>query len=296
MEGSIEKKQRARIRLILQIAAGAVLLGRAFQQLVWDIPIRAILWDEVLFGPIAKLGGWDWDTWVSSLTVDWWINTTVQIGGVLYLVGVVAVVLIRPHRKWTHWYLGLCSLGLMFLAILYTKERFFHLGQLLEYSLQIGAPLFLIAYIRQPSDGNLLIRPSLHLAMRLAIVTTFTAHGLYAIGYYPRPGNFLDMMMAGFGVGEKSANQMLWWAGVLDFVCSALILLPFRKWQTAGLAYALFWGTLTTFARIEAYLFITDIPTVLNQWLYQAVYRFPHFLIPLVLVLVNTRPFRFLRQ
>lgn len=268
---------------LLQMAAAAVLLGRAYQQLVWDIPIRELLWDQSVFGPVVRLFGGNWDAWASSQTVGRWINRAVQLGGLLYATGLLAVVRINPRRKWTHWYLWACSFCLAFLAFLYMKEKFSHLGQFLEYSLQFGAPLFLVWYVR--SEQAHLV-PRLDWAIRIAIACTFTAHGLYAFGYYPRPGNFLDMTMAGFGVGEATANTLLWWAGILDFVASALLLLPQRQLQFVGLAYAVFWGFLTTAARIEAYYFLTDFPTLLTQWVYQSVYRFPHFILPLV-ALVN---------
>lgn len=115
--------------------------------------------------------------------------------------------------------------------------------------------------------------------MKITIALTFTCHGLYAVGYYPRPFNFVDMSMNSLGISESNAIQYLNVVGFLDFIIAIGLFLPWKISRFA-LGYAILWGTLTTSARLVSYLEIDQFATLLHQWGFEALYRLPHFLIP----------------
>jgi hypothetical protein len=270
---------KPRIVFMLRIAAVAVFLGRAWQQIRWDIPIRSLLWDEKLMRPLVEGSlGISWRAWVTSPEMGQMTAAAVKLGGWFYLVAALAAWYARPGRRALNAIVALGALGLVLLAFFYTKEKFYHLGQFWEYSLQFGTPLLLLWYSATPS---LALSRAQWLALRMAIALTFVCHGLYAIGYYPRPGNFTEMVMVGFGVDEFAAVQILKGAGVADFFFSALLFIPWRPAQWAGVAYAIVWGALTTAARIWVYLWIAEPTVVLTQWVHESVYRLPHVLGPL---------------
>ena len=47
------------------------------------------------------------------------------------------------------------------------------------------------------------------LYLKIAIALTFSAHGLYAIGYYPQPGVFVDMLINILHFSETTAKDFL---------------------------------------------------------------------------------------
>ncbi len=120
--------------------------------------------------------------------------------------------------------------------------------------------------------------------MKVAIALTFTCHGLYAIGYYPRPMTFMTMTQNILGVNSAGVNSFLNLAGVLDFVVALGIFVLKGKAKKAALWYAVIWGALTSFARIIGNYYLDFPLESLHQWVFEAVLRFPHFLIPLVLI------------
>ena len=268
---------------LLRLASSAVFAGRAWQMLYWDIPIRSWLWDEELMRPL--ISGWPlhiaWSDWVSSAAVDNAIATAVQCMGCFLAVAAVVSWLPLAGRKIRQLLLAAGGLILIFLALLYTKEKFMHLGQFFEYSLQFGT-VFLLLWTLQKGY----ISGAIHYTARVAIALTFACHGLYAAGYYPVPGSFMSMVMTGLGIGQADALQLLYFAGIADFAAAGLLLLPWRAAWLPGLLYTVIWGLLTTLARLWSNYWISDWETMLVYWLHEFIYRLPHFLIPLWLLLL----------
>lgn len=269
---------------LVQAAAVGVLLGRAWQHLYWDAPYRALLWDQSwMEGPVGWLFGMSWRDYVTHPGTDAFIQNWIVATGVFYVLCALAAVFVQQLGRAGRILLWASSLSLLFLAGLYCKEQFFFLGQFLEYALQVSAP-GLLAYLALRPEAPL-SAPMVRF-FKIAIALTFTCHGLYALGYYPLPGQFVFMTMSIMGVGDAAAADWLKVMGLLDLLLSVLIFLPGRVARYA-LAYAVFWGLATALARPLAYAQVASWDTVLLQWLHEAVMRFPHFLIPLAL-LANT--------
>jgi hypothetical protein len=275
-----------RVFRIIQLAAVGVFLGRAWQHIYWDAPYRSLLWDEEwMRWPVENLLGRSWQDYVTDVSTDQFIQQLVVGLGWFYVLCALAAIFVLRLGKWGRGLLWLGTISLIILAALYCKEKFFFIGQFFEYTLQFSIPVVL-ALVSQKPDRD--ISPRLLFFLKIAIALTFTCHGLYAIGYYPRPGNFVSMTMAILHVNEDMAVQVLNVAGVLDFMVSILIFLP-GKWLYAGLAWAIIWGFLTAMARIVAHFYLEIWDDVLLRWLHESVIRVPHFLVPLALWFYDKR-------
>lgn len=265
---------------VLQVGATALFLGRAWQHWFWDTPYRALLWDEHWVGPIVKKFGGTWDAYAASAATDRIIQWSIESLGWFYLLCALAAILIRRFPRAGGGFMIAGSAGLIVLSALYYKEQFFYIGQLLEYTLQWSFPLILWYFVRNRGFD----RP-LFLALRVAVALTFTCHGLYAVGFYPVPGQFVSMTMNILGLGNAEAVQFLRVAGILDFIVSAVLFIPDNKVRKAALVYCVFWGAATSFARVGAFVHWADFWHDLHQWLLETLYRFPHFMGPLAGVL-----------
>ena len=268
--------------LLIQAAAVAVFLGRAWQYLYWDAPYRALFWDEAwMKGLVEPTLGITWREYVTSPQTDAFIQNLITGIGWFYLACALVALFVNRLGRVGRALLWLGAANLLFLAALYCKEKFFFIGQFFEYTLQWGAPVMLAILARNPDKPW---TSRFMLFVKLAIALTFTCHGLYAVGFYPRPGNFMDMVMNILPVNETGAIHFLNTAGALDFLLSFALFLPGR-WPMAALAYASFWGLATSLARLWAYFHWAFWDSALNQWLHESVMRFPHFLVPMALLL-----------
>lgn len=264
---------------LLQLAAICVLLGRAYQHWFWDAPYRAILWDESLMKPLVEgLFGISWREYAGNVGVDRAIQAAMKVIGSLLAVGAVVAAFPRWFPEKARWGLVALSAWLVFLAFLYYKEQNFQFGQFIEYALQAGAPLFFFLYLKK-EDG---LQPRLETMIRWAAALTFAGHGLYAVGYYPRPGHFTVMVINSLGLPPDASNQLLWVAGILDFVVAAWLVLPLPG-RTIALIYCVIWGFLTSTGRLTGNFHSEFFSSFLHQWLFEFVYRVPHFLLPLAL-------------
>jgi hypothetical protein len=150
---------------------------------------------------------------------------------------------------------------------------------LLEYGLQAGAPVLLVGSIRLPSRAWYFLAASL-------TALTFTAHGLFALGWFAHvPHHFVNMTMKMTGFGEPGSHRLLAVAGILDLLLAVLIFLPGRL-RIAGLLYAFAWGTATALARVMTHITPAEDWYGLHPWLAETVVRLPHGLIPLAALAV----------
>lgn len=274
----MNEKTFQRLFFIVQMATVAVFLGRAWQHLFWDAPYRALLWDENWMKWIVEdIFKTPWGDYVYNS--DSGIQIFTKMIGVFYIICALAAAMIKRWSRFSIILLYIGAFSLIFLAALYAKERFFHAGQFFEYTLQWGSPILLVVLHRRQ-----ILTQQVVFFVKIAIALTFICHGLYAIGYYPRPGGFLEMAMNILHITDAQAAHFLFVAGIMDFAVSILIFLPNRI-AIGALAYCIIWGFFTTIARVWAHFYIEFLPNVFLQWLHESVMRFPHFLIPLAVLL-----------
>lgn len=262
---------------LLKLSVFLVFFGRAYQFLFWDAPFRAFFWDESLLKPFVEdVLAINWHDYVTSVTTDNFIqNITFFFGAVFTLAAIVT--LIYKHNVRTFKVIVLSgTTGLIILAYLLMKEQFYRLGQFFEYSLQFGVPIILVYYKRT------FIQQHLDLILKILIAIVFVAHAMYAIGYYPVSGYFLDMTINILGFSESTAQMFLLVAGILDILTAILIFVP--RVAKYALYYMVVWGFLTAMARLVSGINFDFFWDSVHANLYQMIYRLPHGLIPLMVV------------
>lgn len=229
-------------------------------------------------GPLARILGYDWSTYLNELASDSRVGELVTISGIIFLCCAAAVWILPKWKKALVPLIGLGVLQLLFLSFLYWKEHFFIIAQFIEYTLQWTTPLFLLYFIKHKEAS-----PTIVLLLKIAVALTFIGHGLYALGlFFPVPGNFTVMTVQILGVGQEQALQFLFWAGVLDMIVGVGVFLP-HKWSKWIILYAVLWGLATTAARIWAHFYIDNLEFVFWRWVPETLFRFPHFLMPFLL-------------
>jgi hypothetical protein len=201
--------------------------------------------------------------------------------GWFYLLSTVAVVGMDWFPRLCRGILNTAGVALFFLAMIMWKEHSWQIGQLLELSLQWATPLLLAAGSKVSFD-----QVWLRYATRVAIAATFIGHGLYALGYYPIPGSFLEMTIRSLRIGEDSARQFLYYIGIADVVAALGVLWPIR-FKNLIFGYLIVWGILTSLARVWSYFSVDFFDNWLQLWLHELLLRFPHFLVPWFLYRVS---------
>lgn len=263
---------------LLKLSVILVFLGRAYQHIFWDAPVRTFFWDEGLLKPVVEsFFNVEWQEYVTSVKLDLFLNNLVVGFGVFYLFSSMAVLFYSSSKKVFKYVILIGSIGLLFLALLLMKDRFYQLAQFFEYSLQFGIPIVFVFYNKNWIQRNLFF------ILKILVALVFVAHGLYAVGYYPVPGYFIGMVINIFGFSDEVARIFLLIVGLLDFVVSILIFVP--RMLKVALLYAFIWGTLTALARVVSGLSINFFWESIHLNLFQTIYRLPHGLIPLYLVL-----------
>ncbi len=262
---------------LLRWACVALFLGRAWQHLRWDAPYRALLWSqETMEGVIAVVVGMSWETYATSPEVAAAIATGVQVIGLFFVLCAVAAGCCSPTRRWTHFVLAAGALALTFLAYVTYRDRLYRIGEFAEYACQFTLPLLLVLWTRGAVSGALLGN-----LLRVAIACTFVGHGLYAVGLYPTPGDWVTMTMGLTGLGDAAAMTFLRIAGVLDFVVAAALFVgPVAR---SAALYAAVWGLLTAVARVAAFVRWDSFADTASQWVFETLVRLPHAALPLAL-------------
>lgn len=265
---------------LLKITVFLIFIGRAWQHLFWDAPYRTFFWDESLLKPIVE--NWfstSWTTYVTSPTTDEFIQSTIKLKGILYTIAAVcSLLIVKKNKRFLKLPIYIGGFSLVVLSILLTKEKFYHIAQFFEHSIQFGLPFVLLYCLSENYKKETAI-----FMLKILIAITFFSHGLYAFGAYPVPGKFVDMVIQIIGCSESHAITFLYVAGILDFILAVLIFIP--KTAKYALIYAVVWGLLTAIARIVANFYIDFPLQSIHQNLYQVIYRLPHGLVPLIVLL-----------
>lgn len=264
---------------ILQLATAALFLGRAWQHLRWDAPYRTLLWDESLMkGFVESVLGMSWSDYVTSPALDEGIQIFIKIVGGYLVLAAISVFLLQLLPRLAKWIIRIGGLILLLVSYLYFREHFQQAGLFIEYTLQWSTP-FLLLYALGTDRWS----KRWQFLAALAVALTFIGHGLYAIGWYPRPGHFVQMTLNITGLSEASCVFFLQIAGVLDFLAAIGIFVPWHRMRLISAAYMVGWGAATAAARLWANWIPGFELNTLEQWAHEVIYRFPHFLLPLLL-------------
>lgn len=287
MSSEVTSGQRAAEK-VLAVSAALTLGGWAALHLFWDAPYRGFFWSESLAKPIVEgVIGVPWEFWVTDGAVDEGIQTFIRVVGLGLLASAfVAARAWRESGRRHLWLLPAGSLGLLACALLTFKEKNYNPAGLVEWGARVLEPLVLFGLVT-----GWLSRARALILLKVAIVTTFVAHGAFAMGLYPVPGNFIDMVINLFGVSEPQARTMLKFAGAMDILLSIAIFAGPRI-AIPALAYASVWGLLTALARPASYLATAwAAPGAFSfggmaYWGLEALTRAAHFGVPLVALMM----------
>ncbi len=307
-------KLNQQIIFLLQIACIALFIGRGWQFLAKSTPFFSFFLNGFLMHPIVKYiyGISSTEHLNNPVWYDFY-KKFIHFSGVFLLLSSVTVIWVRKlPLLWLKVNLRACTLLLFFMAFCYFLSKGLQIGQLLEYALQIGTPIFLLVLVTEvvsTKDATAKVVGTVRW-MKIALSATFVGHGLYAIGFHPLPGHFVDMMIKGFHINEDTATLLLTVIGWLDIIAAAVLLIPLKtnlsknlppspisaslnaspkeniadKLFQIALYYMLIWGFLTTFARLYANFHWSSGWYNLKQWLPEVLMRFPHFIIPVILL------------
>ncbi|MFK7799301.1 MAG: hypothetical protein AB8E82_17760 [Aureispira sp.] len=280
MNHTLHRPFHSREILGLKLLVICLFLGRAYQGIFFDLPLRTFFWDEALLeGVVTWLTGDSWQNYVTnkSMNTDKMINTIGWSVGVFWALCGALVLLFEKKRSWLRYIFYIATLSLICLALLYWKEKFKAFGQLFEYASQVSAPLILVYAVWNGSNS-----PKFRLVLKLVVATTFVCHGLYAIGYYPQPGIWIQWCMDTFYFPtDESAQLFLKVMGVLDFAAAALLF--FRPTFNLAIGYCILWGCMTATARVWCNFYWEFPLDSLHQWTYQMLLRLIHGGLPLLL-------------
>lgn len=262
--------ETSKLQKIIQYTCSALLIGRAIQHLFYDSPIRGALYSPLLMKPILQLFNISFNDYINYSLLDININTFLQIiGFTFFILGVSFLFLPSFSKKLQTTIIYFSVITLTILSFAYFKEKSFSIGQFLEYSSQMFLPLFFI------------LKNKKTLFLKVIIGITFFAHGLYAIGYYPIPANFIQMVILVFHCSNQDAILLLKVAGILDFIFAIAIFIP--ALAKPFLFYGIIWGFFTSFARIYTNFYMDFAFTTLSFWFYEFIVRSPHYIIPYVI-------------
>lgn len=276
-----KSKNIKRIYNISLISCIAVLVGRAWQHIFWDPPYRTILWDESLFKPfVEKVIGLKWEKYVTDLDVDRTIQNSIIAIGIYFLVVAIACLFIQYKKKLISIMVLIASFLLVLLAIAYWKEFFWDLPQFVELIAQWMSPIIFLGTV-YAFEKNINVFRLVNITLGL----TFIGHGLYAVGLFPLPGNWVDLIINTFNCSESTAKLFLNIVGVGDII--ACLLLFFPKFRLIGLYYMLIWGLIAALGRLTGnYIpglgFLNFLHTNLPEFLF----RVPQFLLALLGILL----------
>ncbi|MCH2022832.1 MAG: hypothetical protein MK207_10180 [Saprospiraceae bacterium] len=265
---------------LIRISVFFLFIGRAWQGLFWDLPLRAFFWDQnLLEGLIITLTNDTWQNYVTNKSVD--LDSIVNnLGfsiGLFWLLCAILSLYIKESWKWSKRLIYVGSFSLFLLALLYYKNKFYAIGQLFEYAIQIISPIVLIYVINGKQNNNFL-----RYLIKIVIAITFICHGLYACAFYPIPGTWvqwsLDLL---FFSSDISAKKFLFVMGLIDFL--AALGLFFKFSFKISIWYCIIWGFLTAIVRLIANFYINIPIDSLNQWAFEMFFRLVHGALPLFL-------------
>jgi len=293
------KLSKKSVEYLFRISCAVMLIGHGWVCLNGKMPLTALLWDENLMsGIITSITGEDWNSWVTSLSVSAGIGKIIKFQGVIFLLSALAV-LIKSKNKYLNSIYIVITINLVFLSTLKYLDNRVGIGNLLEHAAQFCMPLIIFLISKENK-----ITKSADLIAKISIAMAFIFHGLFAINFshewiildHSRPGHFSEMLMRSLGIKEQShANLILIIAGLFDFIAAVLIFTK-GKLKKTGLYYMLIWGALTAAARPWSHFDSYEIMKTLNTWIPEMLYRAPHFMIPLCLILALSKKYDHVKQ
>ncbi len=273
-------KERTSERVLIWLLRVGTFLcfgGWAWVHFYWEGPYGTLVWHDSTF-EMAQNWGLSWEDFVGTGANDGVVQVWLGRLFWLYLACAVASLVSAESKKlvWLKWIQSaLLVLGMGLLSLLafakYVKADF-ELPALVEQGGQVFMPLILVLAL------VLGVRhwATIGLAM-LALVLTFVGHGSYAMGFWPTPPQFVGMTTLITEWEYEGVIKFLWYVGLVDLIICIGLLTPMKR---LCVGYAFIWGMLTSIARPYSGMSWDLNYWGADQYLHEAIYRAPHFVIP----------------
>lgn len=278
--------------LLLCFATFFVFFGRGIQYCYHDAPFRILVWDEGLMKPLLEqYFSMSWEDWTLNPDNENKIIAFAKIIGYLFFSGAGAALLLAVLRDLDrseidkvfkkHFILifiskiliFICFIHLIILYLLYCKDKSYRPSEFLEYALQWGTPLLLLFYsFFTPKIFNTVVK--------ILCAAVFVSHGLYALGVFATPVSYISMTINALHISESGAIVFLKAFGALDIVFSIGVFFP--KTMKISALYFIVWGFLTAVARLYCNWYSDMWELSVQQYFYEMLVRFPHFLVPIL--------------
>jgi len=263
---------------LLRCGAFMCFAGWAWQHTYWEGPYGPLFWQGEVFDLASALGG-QWDAFVGSGAGDGWVQRVIAWTAWPYIVCMVLSLTARARARAQLAGLVLGSACLAVLAYAKYVASLRELPMLIEHGGQVLSPILLALALVYGARHRAVVAVAV-----VAVVTTFAAHGAYALGLWPTPASFYGIPAVLLGSDDATTTAFLRSAGALDFaVCVGLLVPAARR---SCMLYAALWGLLTAAARPAAGMSTSLSYWGADQFLHEAVLRAPHFVAPLYLALV----------
>ena len=263
--------QLVRLALFTMLCSRALLYVLSYS----SGPYTAILWYEDLMSPIIEFFGATWGVYAEKSEV--YINIVVIVTG-SFLLASSFVVLCFKKGFWLNLALIYATVFMSVHALCRFFDSDFELPMLMEYGIQVFAPLAYFLYLRK---GEL--TSGLRSFCKVGISLCFLGHGLYAVGIPYQPAKFPYMLQQCLFVSYEQASLLVKIAGYIDFLLVIMIFIS--KLRILALAYMCFWGLVTASARVVAYTSTSVDFYGIHPWLWETTVRFIHGLAPLIMLL-----------
>jgi hypothetical protein len=269
--------------VIVRLACLLTLSGYALKHFAWTGRLISGIYSESLVAAIARSLGFEWQGIFINAAVNPSYLLFIYITGFIFAVGALLSLspipvnqkVMRPGYILLY---TLCAALIFFTALSGVIETKLHYNVLIEYSIKITVSLLFLYYAL---DWK--INKARHIrVIKWVIALTFIGHGVYALGIFPIPDNFLMMTSNILKTGRDGSIAFLAIFGALDIVAS--ILLFVRRTEKYALGYMTVWGLLTALARLTAYYGSASTDMYLAMWLPEFLVRAGHYLLPLYLL------------
>lgn len=256
----------------LRFAAFFLFTGRGWQHFTYGGPYDTLYRSDNYLGLLTNWLTGDKNA-VFAADVLSYINIAF---GFLFMFAAVSVLFVNKKKNFYRTFVRIGWLLLFITAYGYYVDKFRISAQFFEYSAQLVIPFLLLRAVKFKMNRKFLFWA------KLSIALTFVCHGLFAIGYYPVPGIFNNMLINTFGFTNETSFTVLKVVGILDFVFAiGIFVKPISK---PILWYGLIWGFLTAFARVFSTIDFGFFEATFTQNTYEFLVRMPHFIVPLVLL------------
>lgn len=195
----------------------------------------------------------------------------------------------KIYRNRLHFVYAIPSLLLLFHSFNALIKSGYAPEQMVEHSLKIGLPILLLLTIEFRNKKT--FDAQLTKWLKILTAAAFIGHAVFALGLHYIPENFYDMTTTILSLSRDEATVFLMVVGILDILCAIMLFAPLNKFF---IYYLIVWGIVTAIARIWYGLLATENLTG-SQFLDFAgntLFRLPHGIIPLLILLLENRKSR----